>query len=81
MRFPTREVVERIREAFPAGTLVELVKMDDAQAPPTGTLGEVIAVDDIGSLIVKWKNGSTLNVIYGEDIVRKVKKEDRHEKK
>ncbi|MBQ3477532.1 MAG: DUF4314 domain-containing protein [Clostridia bacterium] len=72
MRFPDRETVERVRREYPAGTLVELVKMDDVQAPPIGTVGEVLGVDDTGSLIMRWRNGSSLNVVYGEDVVRKV---------
>ena len=72
MRFPSRETVERVRREYPAGTLVELVKMDDPQAPPVGTIGGVLAVDDTASLIMRWRNGSGLNVVYGEDIVRKV---------
>ena len=43
MNFPSRETVERVRREYPAGTLVELVKMDDAFAPPVGTVGEVLA--------------------------------------
>ena len=46
--------------------------MDDVQAPPIGTKGTVIGVDDTGSLLMRWDNGSGLNVVYGEDIVRKV---------
>ena len=72
MKFPNRETVERVRREYPAGTRVELVKMDDAQAPPIGTRGTVTGVDDTASLIVKWDNGSGLNVIYGEDIVKKL---------
>ena len=72
MRFPDRETVERVRREYPAGTLVELVKMDDVQAPPVGTVGEVLGVDDTGSLIMRWNNGSSLNVVDGEDDVRKV---------
>lgn len=72
MRFPSRGIMESIRREYPAGTRVELVRMDDAQAPPAGTLGTVLGVDDTGSLIMRWDNGSGLNVIYGEDIVRKV---------
>ena len=72
MRFPDRETVERVRREYPAGTLVELVKMDDVQAPPIGTVGEVLGVDDTASLIMRWRNGSSLNVVYGEDVVRKV---------
>lgn len=72
MRFPSKEIVERIRREYPAGTRVELVQMDDAQAPSVGTKGTVKGVDDTGSLLMRWDNGSGLNVVYGEDIVRKV---------
>ena len=72
MRFPSQQVVERLRKEYPNGTRVELVQMDDAQAPPVGTLGTVIGVDDTGSLLMNWDNGSGLNVIYGEDVVKKV---------
>ena len=65
MRFPSREIMESIRREYPAGTRVELVRMDDAQAPPAGTLGTVLGVDDTGSLIMRWDNGSGLNVVYG----------------
>ena len=66
------EQLERLRETYPAGTRVELVQMDDQQAPPTGTKGTVTGVDDTGSLLVNWDNGSGLNVIWGVDVVRKV---------
>ena len=72
MKFSSREIVERILREYPAGTRVELVRMDDAQAPPVGTKGTVKGVDDTGSLLMRWDNGSGLNVVYGEDIVRKV---------
>lgn len=73
MRFPNRETVERVRREYPAGTRVELVRMDDVQAPPAGTLGTVMGVDDTASLLMRWDNGSHLNVVYGEDAVRKIK--------
>ena len=72
MRFPSEEIVEQVRRQYPVGTRVELVKMDDIQAPPIGTKGIVEGVDDTASLIVAWDNGSHLNVIYGEDEVRKI---------
>ena len=72
MRFPSKETVERMRKVYPSGTRVELVSMDDMQAPPIGTKGTVTGVDDTGSIMVSWDNGSGLNVIYGEDVVRKV---------
>lgn len=72
MRFPNKETVDRIRREYPSGTRVELVQMDDAQAPPAGTKGTVLGVDDTGSLLMRWDTGSGLNVVYGEDIVRKI---------
>jgi len=71
-RFPSRETVERIRAQYPVGCRVELIKMDDIQAPPIGTKGTVMGVDDIGSIMVSWDNGSTLHIVYGEDICRKI---------
>ncbi|NCC16793.1 MAG: DUF4314 domain-containing protein [Clostridia bacterium] len=73
MRFPSREIVERIRKQYPAGTGVELLQMDDAQAPPIGTFGTVRGVDDTASIMVRWDNGSGLHVIYGVDQCRKIK--------
>lgn len=70
--FPSKEIVERVRQQYPKGCRVELVKMDDVQAPPIGTKGTVTGVDDTGSLMVNWDNGCGLNVIYGIDLVRKV---------
>ena len=72
MRLPSRAIIEQLRQEFPAGTRVELARMDDAQAPPVGTKGTVLGVDDTGSLIMRWDNGSGLNVVYGEDVVRKI---------
>lgn len=72
MRFPSKETVERIRNEYPVGSRVELVRMDDPHAPPIGTKGTVRGVDDIGSIMVAWDNGSGLSVAYGEDICRKL---------
>ena len=71
MGFPDRKTVERIREQYPVGCRVELIHMDDVQAPPMGTKGTVYAVDDIGSIMVHWDNGSGLSVAYGEDSCRR----------
>ena len=75
MRFPGKELVKQIRNEYPKGTRVELVSMDDRQAPPPGTKGTVIGVDDTGSLLMRWDNGSSLNVLYLIDTVRKLPKE------
>lgn len=75
MPFPPKEIVERLRREYPIGTRVQLVKMDDVQAPPIGTLGTVQGVDDIGSILVAWDTGSGLSVAYGEDVCRKISEE------
>lgn len=75
-----QETLERLRKQYPAGTRVELVKMDDVQAPPIGTLGTVRGVDDIGSIMVSWDNGSSLSVVYGEDICRVINPTKLHKK-
>lgn len=72
MRFPSKEIVEQLRKEYPAGTRVELTRMDDVQAPPIGTKGTVKGVDDTASIMVAWDNGSGLNVVYGEDSCRKL---------
>lgn len=72
MKFPSKEIVERTRAEYPVDTRVELIRMDDIQAPPIGTKGTVMGVDDTASLMVRWDNGSGLNVVYGEDLVRKI---------
>ena len=64
--------VQRLKEQYPSGTRVELLEMNDISAPPIGTLGTVNYVDDIGTIHVKWDNGSNLGVAYPEDRVRKI---------
>lgn len=72
MQFPSKETVALLRSRFPKGTRVELVRMEDPQAPPVGTLGTVRGVDDAGSILVSWDNGSGLSIVYGEDVCRKI---------
>ena len=67
-----KKLLAHLRETYPAGTRVELVRMDDVQAPPIGTHGTVYGVDDTGSILVHWDNGSGLNVVYGIDFCRKI---------
>lgn len=72
MRIPNKELLNSLRKQYPVGSRVELVKMDDVQAPPIGTKGTVTGVDDIGSVMVRWDNGCGLHVVYGEDICRRI---------
>ena len=67
MNFPSRKIVEKVRNDYPVGARVRLVRMEDVQAPPIGTKGTVIGVDDTASIMVNWDSGSRLNIVYGED--------------
>lgn len=75
MEVPNREIIEKLRKEYPIGTRVELISMDDMQAPPIGTKGTVRGVDDIGSVMVSWDNGSCLSLVYGEDYFRRIENE------
>ena len=66
------EVIESLENAFPRGSRVELLRMDDPEAPPIGTSGTVIGVDDYGTIHVNWDDGSRLGVAYGEDTCRRI---------
>lgn len=72
MNTPSREIITQLRERYPAGTRVELVKMDDPYTKilKPGCLGTVQFVNSIGTLQVAWDCGSSLGVVYGEDEVR-----------
>ena len=72
----SREIIEKLKETYPVGTRVKLIQMEDEQAPPVGTLGTVYGVDAIGSILVKWDNGSMLNVIFREDRIEKILNKD-----
>ncbi|TDT71539.1 uncharacterized protein DUF4314 [Hypnocyclicus thermotrophus] len=75
MRVISKEELKSLRKQYTAGCRVELLQMDDIQAPPIGTKGTVIGVDDIGSIMVKWDNGCGLSVAYGEDRCRRIDNE------
>lgn len=64
--------VNTLKSLYPNGTRVKLLEMEDPFAPPIGTLGTVIGVDDIGSILVSWDNGQSLNVLYGIDKIIKL---------
>ena len=74
MRFPSKEQIAALQERYPSGTKVELLGMDDPQAPPPRTMGEVMGVDDAGQILVRWETGSSLSLIPGVDSFRIVQK-------
>mgnify|MGYP003609009159 FL=1 len=67
------EVLARLREEYPAGTRVELVKMNDPyREMPPGLMGTVQMIDDAGGIQINWDNGSTLAAIHGFDKIKKI---------
>ena len=75
MKFPSREQIAALRQKYPKGMMVELISMEDMQAPPPHTLGEVQGVDDAGQILVHWQTGSSLNLLPGIDSFRIVRGE------
>ena len=72
MKTISKEALESLREGFPVGCRVKLIRMDDAQAPPIGTLGTVIGVDAVGTVHVDWDNGCGLGVAFLEDECKRI---------
>ncbi len=81
MKYPTQEYVEKIKEKYPVGTIIELTAdMDDSFSPILkGTQGEVIAVDDMGTLHMKWDNSRSLGVVPYEDAFKVISKPEEQE--
>ena len=66
-------VITELKEKYPEGTRVELVKMDDPyRSLEPGKRGTVTGVDDIGTIHVNWDCGSSLGIAYGEDEIKKL---------
>ena len=76
MKFPSREQIAALRQKYPAGTMVQLISMEDAQAPPPGTLRKVQGIDDAGQILVHWRTGSSLNLLPGVDSFRILREEE-----
>ena len=72
-----KHIVDRLKAEYPAGTRVELVRMEDEYSRlKPGDRGTVTGVDDIGTIHVSWDCGSGLGIAYGEDQCRKVSNND-----
>jgi len=71
---------KRTKEAYPEGTRLMLLHMDDAHAPvPEGTKGTVKHVDDLGQIHMEWDNGRTLAIVPGVDSFRTLTEEELRE--
>lgn len=74
MKFPSKNIVDKIKADFPTGCRVELVKMNDPYRPEMkpGIKGVVDSVDDIGTIHVVWDLGLRLGVAFGEDECKRI---------
>ena len=72
LAYSRQQWIDHLRIRYPEGTRIELVSMDDPQAPPMGTRGTVLGVDSAGDVLVIWDNGCTLNLIPNVDRWRKL---------
>ena len=73
MKTISKEVITMLREKYPAGTRVELVRMDDPYTSLTvGDKETVRFVDDIGTIHISWDCGSSLGAVYRVDIITKI---------
>lgn len=67
------KIQNEIKKKYPIGSIIKLTKMDDPYAPPIGTIGKIVDIDDIGSLLIRWENGSSLRVTAHDDKIEIVK--------
>jgi len=71
MNLLSREILVGLREKYPQGTRVELLRMEDPYTDLLpGDLGTVRYVDDAGTIHCQWDRGSGLGVVYGVDLVK-----------
>ena len=76
-KFPSHQAVERLREQYPPGTRISLLKMDDPYSKlQPGDRETVEGVDDAGGLMCRWDNGEGLSLDYFEDDYRKLTAEE-----
>lgn len=68
MRFPNDAELKALRERYPAGTRIRLIRMaDDIALVPPDTTGTVAIIDDAGNIHMKRDNGRSLALIEGAD--------------
>jgi len=66
------ETVQAIREAYPPGTQVRLIRMEGEADMPRGLAGTVDHVDDAAGVHVRWENGSSLALLPDTDFFQTV---------
>lgn len=66
------ETVQAVREAYPPGTQVRLIRMEGEADMPRGLAGTVDHVDDAAGVHVRWENGSSLALLPDTDFFQTV---------
>ena len=75
-----RGMVEHYKNAYPAGTRIQLDFMaDDPHPIPSGTKGSVVFVDDMGTLHCKFDNGRSLGMCPEVDSFHKIQEQTENE--
>lgn len=68
-----QEMLKQLRSYYPPGTRVMLIKMDDPYTKLNpGEKGTVTCVDDVGTIHVNWDSGSSLGIVFGEDLCQRI---------
>ncbi|WP_211286709.1 DUF4314 domain-containing protein [Petrotoga olearia] len=66
-------MLKQLRSYYTPGTRVMLLKMNDPYTKlQPGAKGTVTSVDDMGTIHVSWDSGSSLGVVFGEDLYKKI---------
>ena len=60
---PDKDFIGFLKEYYKPGMKLRLIEMKDDHPVKPGTVGIVQGVDDIGNILMKWSNGSTLSLI------------------
>lgn len=58
--FVDEKTLANLRNTYPEGTKIKLIKMLGEPQMPSGLTGTVCMVDDAGQIHVNWDNGSSL---------------------
>lgn len=67
------EMLKQLKNYYTPGTRVMLLRMNDPYTKlQPGAKGTVTGVDDTGTIHVSWDSGSSLGVVFGEDLCKKI---------
>ena len=71
MEIPTRAEIESLKAKYSEGSVVELINMDDPQAPLPGTRLTVDHIDDMGQI---WTKEIGLALVPNVDMFKKIER-------